>query len=98
MREETTPAARQSVSPFARLAFGCGVAAWVAALAAPILLSITFLIVYPLAALAVAIGGFARYQIRQYPALWRGKGWAIAGIALGGVWLLVLVASFAFGR
>lgn len=92
------PTARPPVSPFAHLAFWCGVAAWVAALAAPILRSLAFLIVYPLAFLAVAIGGFALYQIRQYPALWRGKGWAIAGVIMGGIWLLVLVASFAFGR
>lgn len=94
----TTPAGRPPVSALARLGMWCGIAAWVAALATPVLRAVASLIVYPLAVLAVAIGGFARYQIRRYPALWRGAGLALAGIILGGIWLLVLIAAFLFGR
>src|SRR3954463_217950 len=85
--------ARPPPSPLARLSFWCGIAACVTALLAPILLVFAFLLVYPLAVLAVGIGVTALLHIRRAPAVWGGRRWAVIGIVLGGAWLLFLMIA-----
>jgi hypothetical protein len=84
--------ARLPRSPFAMLSFWCGVASWVAAILTPILLSMAFMIAFPLAFLAAGIGVVALLHIRRTPRAWGGRRWAIAGIILGGFWLALWLA------
>jgi hypothetical protein len=84
-------------SPLARLSFWCGVATWVAAFLAPILQVFAFLLVYPLAFIAVGIGVAALLHIRRTRRAWRGARWAIAGIVMGGLWLLFLAVALVAG-
>ena len=91
--ERSAAPARQPRSPFATLSFWCGIAAWVAAILTPILLYVAYILAFPLAFLAVGIGVVALLHIRRAPLAWSGRRWAIAGIVLGGFWVLFLLIA-----
>jgi hypothetical protein len=84
-----TPPAR---SPFATLSLWCGIAACTVMLLVPLLLFVSFLLLFPLAIIAFLSGVMALYQIRQTPQAWRGTRRAVAGMIMGGCWLLFLIA------
>jgi hypothetical protein len=92
---ELLPPVPPARSPFATLGFWCGIAAWVAGIATPLLLFVSFLLLFPLSVIAVLSGLMALYQIRRAPQAWRGTGWALAGIIMGGVWLVFLLVVIA---
>jgi hypothetical protein len=86
-----SPATPPARSPFATLSLWCGIAACIVMLLIPLLLSVSFLLLFPLTIIAILSGVIALYQIRQTPQAWRGTHRAIAGMIMGGGWLLFLL-------